>query len=191
MKKLTNANYKTSNWSGGTSTELYIYPENADYTSRNFLWRISSATVEIEKSNFTKLPGVKRIILPLDGVLKLNHVGIRRVELKPFEQDVFSGDWLTESEGKVTDFNVMTKSGVDAKLTYLKLQLGETKSLIIENGNAIKYFIYCIAGEIKVGREMIVGNESLVIDRAEYDEVILKPIVDSELLLIKIENDDA
>ena len=33
-----------------------IAPENGNYQSRDFLWRLSSATVELEESTFTSLP---------------------------------------------------------------------------------------------------------------------------------------
>ena len=33
--------HKTSEWSGGTTTELYICPVGAIYDQRNFKWRIS------------------------------------------------------------------------------------------------------------------------------------------------------
>ena len=40
-------------WTGGTTTQLAIWPEEADYASRRFDWRVSSARVEQEKSDFT------------------------------------------------------------------------------------------------------------------------------------------
>ena len=45
--------FVTSKWSGGSTTELYIYPPQAVYREGNFKCRISSATVEVEKSDFT------------------------------------------------------------------------------------------------------------------------------------------
>ena len=40
--------FVTSKWSGGSTTELYIYPPQAVYREGNFKCRISSATVEVE-----------------------------------------------------------------------------------------------------------------------------------------------
>lgn len=99
-----------SKWSGGTTTQLDIYPEDALYGERNFLWRISSAVVELPESVFTHLPGIKRIIMPISGELYLEHEGRYKKLLKPFEQDSFSGDWTTKSRGKVTDFNLMMRN---------------------------------------------------------------------------------
>lgn len=59
IKVITKEQQKTSTWSGGTTTQLAIYPEDADYGKRNFTWRLSSATVEAEESVFTSLPGIK------------------------------------------------------------------------------------------------------------------------------------
>ena len=47
-RHLTAADYRSSRWSGGTTTELAIAPAGADYGARDFLWRVSSATVELE-----------------------------------------------------------------------------------------------------------------------------------------------
>ena len=45
--------FPTSKWSGGETTELYIYPADYQYKKRDFLFRISRATIPKEKSIFT------------------------------------------------------------------------------------------------------------------------------------------
>jgi len=57
----------TTLWSGGTTTQLCIYPYAATYTGRDFIFRISTATIESEESVFTKLPGYTRILMLLEG----------------------------------------------------------------------------------------------------------------------------
>ena len=47
-KLLTKEDYVTTTWSGGTTTQLAIAPEGAVYADREFLWRLSSAGVELE-----------------------------------------------------------------------------------------------------------------------------------------------
>ena len=64
-----------SRWSGGTTTQLAIWPEGAVYAERNFVWRVSSARVETQESEFTSLPGVARCLMVLDGTLHLEHEG--------------------------------------------------------------------------------------------------------------------
>ena len=52
IEHLTAGNFITSTWAGGTTTQLYLYPENGSYANRDFLFRISSATVDLEESGF-------------------------------------------------------------------------------------------------------------------------------------------
>ena len=117
--------YQVSVWSGGTTTQLYIYPEDGDYKSGEFQVRISSATVEIAKSEFTNLPGVKRYLMIFDGHLDMIHGVNTRVELEPYEVDVFDGGKPTVSYGKVTDFNLMLKNGADGKMEAAIIPAGE------------------------------------------------------------------
>jgi len=112
IKIIKKEDLETKEWSGGTTTQLYIYPEDALYEKRDFLFRISTATVDIEESFFTKLPGISRCIMPLEGEMELNHKGHYAVTLKKFETDSFEGDWETTSKGKVKDFNLMTNKGI-------------------------------------------------------------------------------
>ena len=100
-----------SEWSGGTTTQLAIYPADSDYKLRTFKWRISTARVDSDESTFTPLPGIHRYLMILDGNIKLIHEGRRELEMKPFAKDEFEGDWITKSIGRCTDFNLMTKQG--------------------------------------------------------------------------------
>ena len=42
------------------------------YVDRDFLWRLSSATVEDAESDFTALPDYERLISTLEGTIELN-----------------------------------------------------------------------------------------------------------------------
>lgn len=111
----------TAQWSGGTTTQLALFPADADYAKRNFTWRVSSATVEVEESEFTALPGVLRCLMILDGTLHLKHEGHYETTLEKFGQDNFLGEWKTVSRGRVTDFNLMTTSG-EGRVQVLELK---------------------------------------------------------------------
>lgn len=111
VKHIKSTQLQTTNWSGGTTTQIAISPENSSYAERTFNWRISTATVEVDQSNFSALPGVKRFITSLKGDLKLIHQGHHTSDLKPYEVDSFLGDWNTTSYGQVTDFNLMVQDG--------------------------------------------------------------------------------
>ncbi|CDI48886.1 HutD/Ves family protein [Clostridium tetani] len=110
---------KTSAWSGGTTTELFIYPKNTEYKKLNFGWRLSSAKVIDEESTFSHLPNIWRYIMVLDGNLKLIHENHHSLDLSPFEVDSFSGDWTTKSYGKVTDFNLMLNNDYTGNIDAL------------------------------------------------------------------------
>ena len=115
----------TNKWSGGTTTQLYIYPQNSSYAAKDFQYRISTATVDIEESTFTKLSGISRCIMVLNGEMELSHKNQHNSKLKKFETDKFEGDWETTSRGKVTDFNLMTTDGKAGSLDSSTLKEGE------------------------------------------------------------------
>ena len=113
----------TSSWAGGSTTELWLWPEDGDYASRNFLARISSAAVSLEESDFTALPGVVRYITPLSGGFTLSHPGGRTVTMAPLDEPYcFDGGAATHCSGKATDFNLMLK-GVRGSMTVTGGQL--------------------------------------------------------------------
>lgn len=98
---------RVTSWSGGQTRELYIAGGQADYAARDFLLRLSSATVETKRSVFTSLPAYHRALMPLDGTIHLTHDEEPEIRLVPFQTDVFDGGARTVSEGECQDFNVM------------------------------------------------------------------------------------
>lgn len=100
---------QTSHWTGGTTTELLIFPKSATYKKMDFDFRISTATIEVNKSTFTSLKGVQRTLMVLEGTLELIHKNQHAINLKPFQKDTFMGDWETISRGKAVDFNLMVR----------------------------------------------------------------------------------
>ncbi len=107
----------SSAWAGGVTTELWIWPGDGDYASRNFQVRISSATVRLEESDFTALPGVVRYITPLSGGFTLSHADGQTVTLKPLDEPYcFDGGAAIHCSGTATDFNLMLK-GVSGNMT--------------------------------------------------------------------------
>src|SRR5687767_165093 len=117
---------KTNNWAGGTTTQLAIFPLEAEYQKFNFDFRISYATVEVEESTFTYMPGVTRNLMILNGSLEIDHIDRYKKHLNKFDIDVFSGEWPTKAKGKVTDFNLMTRGETEGNLESLVLNPGES-----------------------------------------------------------------
>ena len=56
IQHLTPSDYITTKWSGGLTTQLGIAPASAVYADRDFLWRLSSATVEDAESDLQRCP---------------------------------------------------------------------------------------------------------------------------------------
>ena len=96
---LTKNDYVVSQWSGGTTTQLAIAPSGAQYGDRTFLWRLSSATVDLEESDFTPLPDYDRLIAPLRGEMTLTHNGGAPITLRPYQVHAFDGGADTHSAG--------------------------------------------------------------------------------------------
>lgn len=103
--------YETGVWSGGTTTQLAIYPPGASYADRNFIFRLSSATVDTEQSEFTHLPDYDRWLMIFEGSARLVHDSEKEVTLNPYECDAFDGGISTVSFGRVTDYNLMLRKG--------------------------------------------------------------------------------
>lgn len=114
---LTQKDYKVGLWSGGSTTELFIWPEGADYAARQFSLRVSSARVDLAESDFTPLAGVTRYITPLSGGFTLTHPGKDPVVMAPLDAPYrFSGEMPTHCVGTATDFNLMLK-GVEGSMS--------------------------------------------------------------------------
>jgi environmental stress-induced protein Ves len=183
---LKKEDYKTSNWSGGRTTELLIFPSEAFYSERNFKWRLSSATVEAEKSTFTSLPGISRIIMVLKGELLLEHEGHHKSLLKGFQQDSFNGDWVTNSYGKVTDFNLMMAEGCKGTIEPITINAGKNLELILENKEAdqLTEVFYLAEGEIQVLTKentgfILLQGDSICISAAFCEEDIYLKLINN------------
>ncbi|NOQ26543.1 MAG: hypothetical protein GQ564_14385 [Bacteroidales bacterium] len=150
----------SNNWSGGTTTQLAIYPKDSDYKKRNFLFRISTASVESEESVFTKLPGVSRKLMILNGEIKIEHKDHYSKTIKKFEQDEFSGDWETKSYGKATDFNLMTTGSVTGDIEAITLVKSKTFTL---NKLVNCYGFYIYSGSI----ELFINNKTFVVNKGD------------------------
>ena len=123
IKTYSSNGRSTSTWAGGATTELWLLPEDGDYASRNFNARISSATVRLEESDFTALPGVVRYITPLSGGFTLSHPDGRTITMSSMDEPYrFDGGIATHCIGKATDFNLMLK-GVDGSMTLMSGQI--------------------------------------------------------------------
>jgi environmental stress-induced protein Ves len=113
--------YKPTFWSGGMATELITYPLNSDYASRNFLWRLGVAKIDILESTFSNLPNVSRKFMVTEGQITLDHENKYIKLLNVFDQDSFMGDWKTKTYGSASVFNLMTKENYHGDLIHLHI----------------------------------------------------------------------
>lgn len=118
---ITKEDFITTKWSGGETTQLFIYPEDAIFSDRDFLWRISSATFTSTESEFSNFSGYQRYILPLEGSLSLYHQGLYDRNLNKYEVEYFDGLWNTFSKNTIDcrDYNFIVKNGSLAKMQIL------------------------------------------------------------------------
>ncbi len=98
---------------GGATRTLVVSPEGAGFD--DFDWRISIADVA-SSGDFSRFPGVDRIIVLLTGAGMILHINEGSVLplTTPFQPLPFRGDEMVSSRllnGPVRDFNVMTRRG--------------------------------------------------------------------------------
>lgn len=157
---------KSNLWSGGKTTELYIYPENAIYSNHDFKFRISTATIETETSTFTKLSGYNRILSVLEGELEISHEDHSSIKLKAFQLYSFSGDWNTISKGLARDFNVIFDQSLSINLEMVILD-NETKI----SKDADFLFLFVLNDNTRINTQLLgkydlvqIGKEEITLD---------------------------
>jgi environmental stress-induced protein Ves len=148
---------QVSIWNGGTTTEIAICPKDAVYSGRDFVWRVSSARVASEESEFTSLPGIWRLMMVLEGDMTLEHEHHHSVRLQPFQQDAFAGDWTTRSRGMARDFNVMLSGACSGRMEAVSVQgqsglaIPDMAMQTCDEGKKAVHIVYGVDGAIVVG----------------------------------------
>ncbi len=183
MPQLVNQYNEPKTWSGGTTTELFIYPEGATYEDRNFKFRLSTATVETNTSEFTPLKGIKRTLMVLHGQLKLKHEGQYEKELSLLQKDQFDGGWNTSSEGICVDFNLMCRGTTEGFVVGFSLKKKE-KKVISYTGEL--NFLYVHQGCIEVNRSTYYTGALIQMKKA--GQFPLKATEETVLVLIQLKN---
>ena len=146
---LAPADYTTSRWSGGTTTELLIRPRGAVYGRRDFSCRVSSATVDLDSSTFTALPDYDRLIATLEGTVTLTHDGSAPFILSPYQVHAFDGGSETVSLGRCRDFNLMLRKGkATGSLTALTAD-AKPLSVLLDRTTAFA-LLFCAEGRCTV-----------------------------------------
>jgi uncharacterized protein len=186
---ITSESFKQVCWSGGTTTELFIFPLEADYQQRNFQFRLSTATVEKEKSVFTLLSGISRKLMVLDGNITVNHEDHYSRQLKKFDVDEFEGDWKTSSIGKCTDFNLMTTGKTTGELTAFYIEKEQFINYKIKESSDW-FFLYIYSGKVRIDIDKKIATidkgDLLILNKLTIRTIGINGIENSELVLAEI-----
>lgn len=171
-----------SNWSGGKTKELAIFPEGSAYLDRDFIWRLSTASSDREESSFSRLEGFDRILLVLEGDVVLAHGQDRSVHLGQMEQDAFDGGIKTKCFGQLTkDYNLIMARGCEGSLKVMELtQDAKAIDDLADNASADpkhrSFGIYCVEGYAVVSAgdktEMIKPDSQAVIEIGPGEEIV-------------------
>jgi Uncharacterized protein conserved in bacteria len=180
-----------SQWSGGTTTQLAIFPKDAGYLDRNFQFRLSTSEIAVEESVFTFLPGVSRVLLVLEGELRLHHPGRYAKVLRKFDTDTFMGDWQTRSLGRATDFNLMTTGSIHGHLEGITLKKGSSMNIELSEIHDVAG-IYSFKGEhtVEVADhkvELSAGDNLLLFTDNTVDTMRITSKTTGELVLVEIQ----
>ena len=192
MKKhiYSEENYKHSKWSGGNTYELAIYPENADYLDRDFLWRLSSADSDREESSFTKLPDYDRILMVLDGSVVLAHGEERTVNLGAWESDTFDGSVKTKCFGQLKkDYNLIYRKGTKGRMELIELTSeGQQVSCASEGSRSIG--LYSAEGYTVVSvdgaTDMVREGQQMVLELDPGEDVKLKVMGEGKSIFTEV-----
>jgi environmental stress-induced protein Ves len=146
LQKISPDQFVTSTWRGGKTRQIAISPPGADYARRDFLWRISSATVDLEASDFTLLPEYERFLATLSGTVDLRHGGGEAVTLSPGTIHRFDGGGETRSHGRCQDFNLMVRKGrCSGQMWGISLpEQGKLRFLPLDKTGEL--LVYCVDG---------------------------------------------
>ncbi|AJA70736.1 HutD family protein [Myroides odoratimimus] len=162
-------------WSGGKTNEYVIYPRDAKYVDKDFIFRISSATIEAVPSEFTRFDGYRRYLSMLEGDLKLYRHGKEEYyttnTLFSFDSEE---DITSYSLGK--DFNLMLHRSIKDEVVQISADALNTSVLYL--------FIFALVDCLVVINDIsysIQQYDCLLIINEEYASI--KITLDQEVIL--------
>ena len=183
-------NYKLSKWSGGNTRQLAIYPENAEYLDRDFLWRLSSADSDLEESSFTRLPDYDRILMVLDGSVVLAHGEERTASLSAYEYDAFDGAIKTKCFGKlIKDYNLIYRKGCRGRMELIALT-EQAQHIASEFEGSRCIGVYSAEGYVVVSAggssEMVKADEQMVIELEPDEKIGISVMGEGKCILTEV-----
>lgn len=156
---IRHAQQKTTQWSGGTTTELWLWPEGTSYLDRTFDIRISTATIDVPESTFSDLSGYTRYLMSLTDPITLFKDQLDPVLLEPLIPYAFDGGASMKSIGTATDFNVMVKPSLQADLKAHSIKEGDSLEL-----DEMTFAVYVLKGIVT----WVSGEQSNVLSPKDF-----------------------
>lgn len=153
MTALGPSNFLTLLWRNrqGKTSQMVIYPPEADSSEGHFLFRITKAPVA-NNASWSLFPGYNRHVLVLEGQgIRLDHGPHGTAELTRYSKPhLFAGEWETQptlAQGPIVDFNVMVAHG--RAETAIDVHGVEKEKKIICSLVAPFHFFYCAEGRVQ------------------------------------------
>jgi environmental stress-induced protein Ves len=175
---------KTIYWASGTSTELFIFPADGNFQTRDFDFRISTATVEAEETDFSDFSGLTRILMVLKGKLTLIHENRYTKELATFVQDRFDGAWKTRSKGKVQDFNVMFTENYEAEVNHFSLSENDKREIYLDSK---LHFYFVFSGKFELNGKTVNVGDLIEIPQNKMEKLDFSCLEKGNIIETKIE----
>ena len=142
----------------GTTSEIEIAPKAASLDKGDFLWRISSATVQAPNT-FSTFSGYDRIL----AVVKGDAIMLNDYELPAFVPHRFAGENKIDCKplgGTVVDFGIIYKRG-EVKADMMVHSFWNRH--VINMGEATHFF-YCAEGSILVDEKPFAVGDTLRVE---------------------------
>lgn len=158
--------YKKIPWKNGLgfTREIAIFPKGTTVSNNDFLWRVSSASIE-KNSDFSPFPGYNRDLLLLDGSIRLTEVLTKHsTTLSPLEPFSFSGDISIRCEliaRPAQDLNIFTKrEDLTRNVRLIRFRPNEELSFALKGDWNL---VYLATGKIE-GNEAIPAGDTIILD---------------------------
>jgi environmental stress-induced protein Ves len=165
MRILRTSHYRIMPWKngGGTTTEIFRFPEASGSSGTAFDWRVSIADVASD-GPFSLFPGYDRHIMAIAGNGMLLEGGPHGpIDLaRRFTPQAFSGDWTIAGRlisGPVRDFNLMARRDRYSS----RLEMYEAAAELGLDAASSTLLVHVLDGEVTVSGHVLAASETLIL----------------------------
>lgn len=166
MRVLHPSEYRVMAWKNGcgTTTQLFMSPEETAGANAPFDWRVSIAEVAAD-GPFSSFPGYDRHIMSIAGngmtleIADRPAIALERL----YRPQSFSGDWQVFGrlrDGPVRDFNLMVRREFgEGRLSVI----GPSQTEVALPPSRVALFLYVAEGAATVGDQLLAQGSSLYV----------------------------